>query len=61
MITATATPVAREKGARLNTAYIWTISLVAALGGLLGRPAFGDSSKVQSCSKRQAKSPSRRV
>ncbi len=35
MITATHPPPALEQGARFNTAYIWIISLVAALGGLL--------------------------
>lgn len=35
MITATPAPAALEKDAKLNAAYIWTISLVAALGGLL--------------------------
>ncbi|HWW01190.1 MAG TPA: sugar porter family MFS transporter [Candidatus Acidoferrum sp.] len=35
MITANQTATAGEPGAKLNTAYIWAISLVAALGGLL--------------------------
>ncbi len=35
MITATRAPVALDKNATVNVAYVWTISLVAALGGLL--------------------------
>ena len=35
MITATHNPATPEKGVTLNAPYVWTISLVAALGGLL--------------------------